>query len=189
MMTMIRRITGYLSDISPGSAIIDVHGIGYLVAVPTQPEYLTLSGEVTFDTYLAVRETALDLYGFLSSTEHLCFIQLLNIPKIGPKSALAILSQARPEMIAHAVANNDSEALHKLSGIGKKTCESIVHYFRSKEIILVSDYESALSSTQTDAIEALVTLGYDRGAAREIIKEQPSGNTLNELITTGIKNL
>jgi len=186
---MIRRLTGQVIENDPSSVTLDVHGVGYLIAVPTQPEYTTQHGEVTLHTYLAVRETALDLYGFLTTLELTCFTTLLNIPKIGPKSALAIMSQARPEMIATAVSSNDPAELQHLSGIGKKTCESIIHYFKSKDINLGITIKDNLPPVHADAIEALVTLVYDRGLARELIRSQTTDLSLNALITYGIKNL
>jgi len=186
---MIRRLTGHVIENDPSNVTLDVHGVGYLIAVPAQSEYTTLHGEITLHTYLAVRETALDLYGFLTPLEHTCFTTLLNIPKIGPKSALAIMSQARPAMIAEAVLGNDPTKLQRLSGIGKKTCESIVQYFKNKNIDLGITPTDILPPVHADAIEALVTLGYDRGLARELIRTQPPDLSLNALITYGIKNL
>ena len=129
---MIRSLTGEIDDIGENWLVVNVHGVGYLVGTPTLQNHFTENSTITLHTYLAVRETALDLYGFPHKTELEMFELLLGIPKIGPKSALQILCQATPSLLAEAAQKNDGVYLHKLSGIGKKTAENITQYLHSK---------------------------------------------------------
>jgi holliday junction DNA helicase RuvA len=122
---MIRSITGTITDATLSSIVIDVQGIGYLVHITKLPT-TALGSTITVWTYLAVRETALDLYGFSTRDELELFELLLSLPKIGPKSAQQILTQAEIELLKKAVTEDDPVYLAKMSGMGKKTAEKVV---------------------------------------------------------------
>lgn len=190
---MIRSLTGTIDDIGENWLVVNVHGVGYLVACPTLQNHFSEGTTVTLYTYLAVRETALDLYGFPEKAELTMFELLLNIPKIGPKSALQILCQATPTLLVEAAQKNDAVYLHKLSGIGKKTAENIVQYLHSKLEILPTSGTSPtdhLTNIQTDAIDVLVSLGYDMSTARETILEiSMVDSTVNSLVTQALKQI
>jgi len=190
---MIRTLTGTITRANNQSIILDVRGVGYLVGTPNMDGGLQTDDSVTLHTYLAVRETALTLFGFTSEFELEMFELLLNIPKIGPKSALQILTQATPNLLIEAAQKNDGVYLHKISGIGKKTSENVVQYLHGK----VSDFESVpntpvdnFTQTQTDAIDALVSLGYELSAARETVKHLANkDSTVNSLVTQALKQI
>jgi Holliday junction DNA helicase RuvA len=190
---MIRSLTGTIDALGENSLVVNVHGVGYLVGCPTLQNHFTEGSTVTLHTYLAVRETALDLYGFPEKAELAMFELLLNIPKVGPKSALQILCQATPNLLIEAAQKNDGVYLHKLSGIGKKTAENIVQYLHSKLGSLpaaVSAPIDHLSATQTDAIDVLVSLGYDMTTAREtILALSVADSTVNTLVTQALKQI
>ncbi len=173
--------------------VINVNGVGYLVATPTLTNTYQSGSTATLQTYLAVRETALDLYGFPQKEELNMFELLLGVPKVGPKSALAIMTQATPSLLAESAHKNDGAYLHKLSGIGKKTCENIVQYLSGKLELLPDTTivaEGALEQTQTDAIDALISLGYDMNTARETIMALPTEKeTVNSLVTKALKQM
>jgi len=187
---MIRTITGTVTDSGSGWVVIEVNGIGYYVACPVTTNVSTRA-TVTLYTYLAVRETALDLYGFSTDSERAMFSLLLNIPKIGPKSAHQIMGQATPQLLAEAAHKNDAAYLHKLSGIGKKTCENVVQYLNQKLEDLPVSFAttgSATDAVQTDAIDALVALGYDVTSARETILALDTDDaSVNTLVTLALK--
>lgn len=190
---MIRSLTGEIDDIGENWLVVNVRGVGYLVGCPTLTNHFTVGSTVTLHTYLAVRETALDLYGFPHKTELEMFELLLGIPKIGPKSALQILCQATPSLLAEAAQKNDGVYLHKLSGIGKKTAENITQYLHGKLELLpaaASAGADSLTAVQTDAIDALVALGYDMTTARETVLEVADENsTVNSLVTHALKQM
>jgi Holliday junction DNA helicase RuvA len=188
---MIRSLTGTIDDVGDNWLVVSVRGVGYLVACPTLQNHFTEGNTVTLHTYLAVRETALDLYGFPHQTELAMFELLLGVPKVGPKSALAVLCQATPTLLAEAAQKNDGVYLHKLSGIGKKTAENITNYLHGKldQIPTTITTETAsLTAIQTDAIDALVALGYDMNTARETILEIcDDDSTVNSLVAAALK--
>ena len=190
---MIRTLTGTIQEISDNLIVINVHDVGYLVRCPTTINSFALGEIITLYTYLAVRETALDLYGFTDPIELSMFELLLSIPKIGPKSALQILSQATPALLVEATHKKDGVYLHKLSGVGKKTAENIVQYLSEKidhlpaSIVATTDN---LNQIQTDAIDALISLGYDTSTARDTIMQLSSEeSTVNSLVTQALKRI
>jgi Holliday junction DNA helicase RuvA len=191
---MLRQIEGIIVHATAGTVTVSVHGVGFLVHTPTDRYSLVPGDQVLLHTYLAVRENALDLYGFLEEKERECFELLLLVPKIGPKSALQVLSQADPDLIATAIVLGDSEHLHKISGIGKKTAANIVTALAGKIDATAAkvDTPSApisapLSTAQKDAIDALVTLGYDQKDAQvQVLKLDATleAKTLIQLVLT-----
>jgi len=190
---MIRTLTGDITYIGDNSLVVDVNGVGYLVGCPTITNQFILGTTVTLHTYLAVRETALDLYGFPQHTELEMFELLLGIPKVGPKSALQILCQATPTLLIESAHKRDGVYLHKLSGIGKKTCENIVQYLQNKLDKLptpTTTTTDSLNQIQTDAIDALIALGYDTTTAREaILNFNDDTMTVNSLVTQALRQI
>ncbi|MEM9336688.1 MAG: Holliday junction branch migration protein RuvA [Patescibacteria group bacterium] len=191
---MIRSLSGTVEQVDPASLVVSVQGVGYLVAVRNGGDY-TLNDEVTLWTYLAVRETALDLYGFATRDELEIFELLLTLPKVGPKSAMQILAQADIELLKQAVANDDASYLSKMSGIGKKTAEKIVHELKDKfaDLGAVGADASAVvptTSHHADAIDALISLGYPERDARKAVQNLPAEvATTNEAVRTALKVL
>jgi Holliday junction DNA helicase RuvA len=178
---MIRRIRGEIVSVEVFSVVVDVHGIGYLVRTPSAIEHFHEGETITMHTHLAVRENALDLYGFLMTEELEMFILLIGLPKIGPKSAMLILSQADVSLLRKAALSGDASYLSKISGIGKKSAEKIVLGLRDKfgaEDIVRGDY----SDTDHDVIDALITLGYSQKESRDALQKMSlatasAGNT------------
>ena len=192
---MIRSLTGTIKSIGDNYLVLDVRGVGYFIASPTLSNTYSLNQTICLNTHLAVRETALDLYGFPEKSELEMFELLLAIPKIGPKSALQIMTQATPTLLSEAAHKNDALYLHKLSGIGKKTAEKIVE-FLSKKLdslpsgVTINPSIPDLNQIQTDAIDALVALGYDTMSAREvIINMKDDYATVNSLVTKALKQI
>ncbi len=191
---MIRMLTGEIVNIAEGYVTITVNNIGYLVGTSTKTTLYKLGDLVTLHTHLAVRENALDLYGFTSVSELDMFELLMDVPKIGPKSALQIMNQASPTLLLEAIGKKDAPYLHKLSGIGKKTCENIVQFLHDKieGLAFATDFQfgTNLTQAQTDAIDALVSLGYDLTTARESVKNlDGTGVTGSDLIKQALKQM
>lgn len=190
--TMIRMIVGEVAAVRENYITVISNGIGYLIGTNTKGTNFRAGDSVTLHTHLAVRETALDLYGFTTETELDIFELLMLVPKIGPKSALQVMNQASPTLLLEAIGKKDATYLHKLSGIGKKTCENIVQFLHEKVegISLATELgvTTGLTAVQTDAIDALVSLGYDLTSARAAVKEL-SGETTNDLIKQALKQM
>jgi Holliday junction DNA helicase RuvA len=196
---MIRHIQGTVADVHPLYVVIDVHGVGYLVHT-TAKTGCVLNEKIKLHTYLAVRENALDLYGFTTAEELSFFVLLLTLPKIGPKSALQILSQAEVSLLQSAILSQDATHLSKMSGITKKTAEKIVlglkdafdsvGYSYGTDVISTTSEQSAFTS---DTIDALITLGYPQADARKAVQqlliEKPEIIKVNDAIREVLKIL
>lgn len=169
---MISHLSGNLFAKEPGTVIIDVGGVGYRVHV-SNATFAALPVEegtlVSLYTHLAVREDAMDLYGFSDRDEMTLFEMLLSVSGIGPKSALAILSLATAATLRTAIATNDVSYLTKVSGIGKKTAEKIILELKDK----LGSYAGIGPELKEDAdvVEVLVSLGYGRDEARGAVKK------------------
>lgn len=175
-VAMISRISGTIVEVAMNHVIIDVQGIGYKVFLTADTLHTLKNGKpATFWTHLAVREDALDLYGFPTKTDQRFFELLISVSGIGPKSALNILSLASPETLMGAIRTGSTSHLTKISGIGKKTAEKIILDLSDKvgAIVLDSDSKgtSAGLSSDLDAIEALTSLGYGADEARDALKK------------------
>lgn len=171
---MISRLTGHIAHIDTKYIILDVKGVGYKVA--TTVDIISKlgkdNGEVTLWTYLAVRENAMDFYGFLSISELNFFELLITISGIGPKTALGILNSASIEALETAIQTGETSHLTKVSGIGKKVAEKIVMELKDKveKITHTPEAKSAMRG-DADVIEALKGLGYRDSEARDALKE------------------
>lgn len=172
---MIGRLSGEISHIDERCVILDVGGVGYKIFLTGDALHTATTGtKATFWTHLAVREDALDLYGFSRKKEKDFFELLIGVSGIGPKSALNILSLVSSDQLASAIRAGSTAHLVKVSGIGRKTAEKIVLELKDKlgaiESVDIRELGAAMSSDM-DAIEALKALGYDADDAREALKK------------------
>lgn len=158
-MTLIGCIRGRVLDHQPESVLLDVQGIGYQVHTTTH-FHAQASEDLTLWTHLAVRENSLDLYGFIDRSSRDLFVLLLNIPKVGPKSALQILNKASESLIWECAAANDHTRLAKTSGLGAKTAEKVVLELADHAPPPESHSQQAPTNDTQDIAEALVALGY-----------------------------
>ena len=130
---MIARLRGKPAANTPEGLVLDVGGVGYLVhATPTAVRKGDSADEITVETYLHVREDALQLYGFADRSERELFVQLLAVSGIGPKVALAIVSGSPVAELRRAIVRGDSARFQAIPGIGKKTAERIVLELKEK---------------------------------------------------------
>jgi Holliday junction DNA helicase RuvA len=175
---MISMLRGHILETNERSITLDVSGVGYKVFVTEDSLHTLKKGaEATLWTYLAVREDAMDLYGFLSRKEKDFFELLITVSSIGPKTALNILSLVSADTLAGAIRTGSTAHLVKVSGIGRKTAEKIVLELKDKMGALHGADDAGLTagmSSDMDAIEALKILGYDADEAREALKKVPA---------------
>ena len=155
---MIARLRGKPVARTADGLLIDVGGVGYLVAA-TSGALRKAEGaaEVTVDTYLHVREDLLQLYGFADTGERELFVQLLSVNGVGPKVALAIVSGSTPGDLRRAIALEDTARFEAIPGIGKKTAQRVVLELKEK---LGAASEAPAPSGDLVARDALVELGY-----------------------------
>jgi Holliday junction DNA helicase RuvA len=168
---MIAQIRGRVLDKTEAWAVIEMGGIGFKVFLaPRTMAGLPAAGhEVRLFTYLAVKEDALDLYGFLDDRERSFFEQLISVSGVGPRSALAILSVADVPRLAAAIREGRPDLLTQAAGIGRKTAERIVVELRNRVGDASSGATVATMESDTDALEALMNLGYRREDARDAL--------------------
>jgi len=175
---MIGKLTGrYRGDAGEGLSLVDVGGVGYAVRIPVSASLPPEGGEIELFIHTAVREDAIDLYGFPSKDALSFFRLLMSVSGIGPKTALNILSMSDIPSLGRAIARGDATTLHKLFGIGKKSAERIVVELKDKLLLSgdsgVSDEHPFHISENTDAFEALQSLGYSAAESRRALQEVP----------------
>jgi Holliday junction DNA helicase RuvA len=184
---MIGHLKGNILAQDLKSIILDVAGVGYKVFTNTSTLPTGKTQTLELWTYLAVRETALDLYGFATQEELHFFELLMTVSGIGPKSAMGILSIATIPNLRHAITSGDVSHLTKVSGIGKKNAEKIVLELKDKLDGLSTDMSHSVSG-DVDALEALKSLGYGEREAREALKKA-EGDTTEKKVRSALKNL
>ena len=166
---MISRLRGAPAGRTVDGLVVDVGGIGYLVnATPSVLRRADGAAEVTVETYLHVREDALQLYGFADAAERGLFVQLLGVSGIGPKVALAVVSSASPQELQRAIALRDSARFQAIPGIGKKTAERIVLELEGS-IGAVAEISEPGAPRELVARDALVELGYSLVEAEQAL--------------------
>ena len=174
---MIGLLRGRLLEKRPNQVILDVGGVGYLVAVPlsTFAALADLHAEVTLLIHTHVREDALALYGFLSAREKHFFELLLGASGVGPSLALKILSGMNVEELVPAIRTGDLARLTKIPGVGRKTAERMVVELKDKlEAVAIETEKPALASpagVEADVKSALLNLGYDERSADTALAE------------------
>jgi Holliday junction DNA helicase RuvA len=159
---VIARLRGRPAVRAAESVVLDVGGVGYLVhATPTVLRAAQRSEEITVETYLHVREDALQLYGFADADERELFEHLLSVSGVGPKVALAIVSGSPPRELHRAIVLEDTARFQAIPGIGKKTAQRVVLELKEKLAGDVGPIPLAVGrSGDSVARDALVELGF-----------------------------
>ena len=166
---MISRLRGTPAGQTADGLVLDVGGVGYLVnATPSVLRRADGAAEVTVETYLHVREDALQLYGFADAAERSLFVQLLGVSGIGPKVALAVVSSASADELQRAIALDDSTRFQAIPGIGKKTAERIVLELEGSVVAAVPT-PAGEAPRELVARDALVELGYSLVEAEQAL--------------------
>jgi holliday junction DNA helicase RuvA len=172
---MFDYLKGNLAFFDPTKVVLDVGGIGYRLLIPIR-SYSELPSIGTFlqlFTSLVIREDAHTLFGFLKQQERDLFEILITLSGVGPKTALALIGHLDYEHFYLAISENNLPLLHKVPGIGKKTAERLVIEMRDKLKILDKSYPVSSETKDrkaTDALQALIHLGYPTFAAQKAVK-------------------
>lgn len=200
---MIGRLVGKVISIEDSTLTLDVSGVGYEVQIPAgtlgrlpSPDP---TGPVTLCVHTHVREEALELFGFASSTERAVFRLLIATPNVGPKSALGILSSLPPPDLAAAVADRDLARLTSISGVGKKTAERLVLELREKLPRLgplrTSGKAAAAPRDEGDSkrlLGALTNMGYRQAEAERAVValgDRVGNESLSDLLKAALAHL
>lgn len=194
---MIAELSGKLLRKAPDHTVIDVHGVGYLVAMSIHSYYQLpeLGQPVRVLVHTHVREDALQLFGFLDAEEKALFLLLTSVSGIGPKLALNILS-GRPYTELHAaIEAGDLARLVAIPGVGKKTAERIVVELRDKLKQLPKDTPSLpgglATADDSEAMSALVNFGYKRADAERVVRDVVAAGAteLEAILRAALKKL
>ena len=173
---MYYSLQGTLALAKPGVAVVVCGGVGYkcYISDTTLGALPKVGQEAFLYTYLAVREDALDLYGFAEEAESDFFKLLISVSGVGPKAGLAILSELPPDRLAVAIAAGDAKAIARAKGVGGKTAQRVIIELQGKLGVLgetVSTEQVAAvgavnaSGNAADAVEALTAFGYSKSEA------------------------
>lgn len=198
-------LNGELTYRDLSTCVIDCGGVGYKLTVSmlTSEALMTKLGkQVKLFTHLAVREDGIELFGFGSYEEKECFNRLTSVSGIGPKAAMSILSTMTPEKLAVAICTDDKKAIAKAPGIGAKSAARIILELKDKmsiEAFGVADVSAENNSSASvfvtnsafsEAVEALIVLGYDKGTIMAALKKiDPSVSDISEIIKQALKRL
>lgn len=202
---MIAQLTGSLVRSEANSLVLDVNGVGYLVFVPTTVLVnLPPTGDkLTIQTHLVTRgqpDFDMTLYGFRDMAELNAFKLLIAVSGVGPKVALAILSNSDVSELARALSTNDTRVLTKIPGVGPKMAQKLclelgdkmaAFAFETRTERMTEGKQTAeVNAAYEDAIEALVGLGYSRADARRAVdralSNAPDKATTSALVTGGL---
>lgn len=201
---MIAYIKGILIQATSSFAIIETSGLGYKVFIPSSllGKLPQIQEQVILHTSFVIRELSQTLYGFLSSQERDLFEALMNVTGIGPKMALSVIGHLSGSELHQAILNHDIITLSKVPGIGKKTAERLIIEMRDKIAALLpldpSEFTVSLKSDPqaqkiSDAMSALINLGYNQMTAqkamKKTLKDLPENSELGDLITAALKNM
>ncbi len=197
---MIVTLRGKLTEKLPLKIIVEVAGIGYGVETPMSTFYKLpdVGADIFLFTHLVVREDAHLLFGFGTERERALFQALIKVSGIGPKVALSILSSLDADIFMQCILDNNLSSLVRVPGVGKKTAERLIIEMRDKIQHIDSVSRSALSaldliiqsSPQSDALSALISLGYKQEIARAAIsKWKGDSPSTEDLIKFALQNI
>lgn len=186
---MIGSLKGTIQHKSNSYIILETQGVGYKVFItPILMFEVKIGQTLSLVTMTYVREDQITLYGFQTLPELEFFELLLTVSGVGPKSALGIMSLASLDMIKSAIVSEDPSVFTKVSGIGRKTAERVIIELKDK---LKNQADAApIAKEHSDALDALLALGYSQQEAREALKAVPSSvSNLQDKVKLALKTL
>lgn len=195
---MIATLTGKVADVGGEGCIIDVNGVGYRVLMPLPAlETLSRTAEpVKIYTHFHLREDGASLFGFLTPEEKAIFEKIIGVSGIGPKTALAILSNLSGDTLREAIENEDHRVLTGVSGVGLKTAQRLILELKGKlGRVTGTEGQKGVSryvSVTGDAVDALVALGYpqkEAAAAVDAVYQKDTKLTTPEMVRLALRNL
>ena len=200
---VIGRLRGTLAEKQPPHLLLDVNGVGYELEVPMTTLYrLPSVGEaVTLHTHLVIREDAHLLYGFFEKRERELFRELIRLNGVGPKLALALMSGLEVDELVRCVQAQDTAALVKVPGVGKKTAERLLVELKDRfkawesipsiaPLVVEPQQAQAVSSAENDAVSALISLGYKpQEASRAVAAVKEDGLSSEDMIRRALRGM
>lgn len=198
---MIYSVTGNVVDFDVNSVAVDVNGVAFrcMTTFTTSQKCASMGAKVMLYTYLNVREDAMELFGFYDKAEMDCFKMLITVNGVGPKMALAILSEMSADKVALSIAAGDHKALTKANGVGPKLAQRICMELKDKvgSLAVGGTVEADLSavsatlenSNTAEAVAALEMLGYSQSEASVAVSKIDSSLSVENIIKQALKLL
>lgn len=191
---MISFVRGNLFSKDENSVTIDVGGIGYRVLVPVRTlEKMHTGEEIFLNTYFAVREDAMELYGFAEKEDLKMFEKLITVSGVGPKAAINLLSAFSSGELGTAIVLSDAKKIATAQGIGAKTAQRIILELKDKisdetltSGIVGEDMAPASAVVDKEAVSALMALGYTASEAQNAIKKAGCKDTVEETVKAAL---
>lgn len=197
---MIYNISGTITYVGDQFLVVECSGIGFkcFSSLSTLKSVGRTGEKINLFTYLSVKEDALDLFGFATEEELSFFKLLITVSGVGPKAAVAVLSELEPSRLALAIASGDVKSITRANGVGKKTAERIVLELKDKVANVASsnDMQSVASaaavveeSAAGEAVAALVALGFNKSDAAVVVGAMDKSLSADEMIRLGLRQL
>lgn len=198
---MFSYITGRVAEKGANHIVVDVNGVGFKIytSLNTLQDTSIAAGErATFHTYMYIKEGIMDLYGFSTKEELTLFELLITVSGVGAKGATAVLSVANPSKLALSIVTGDIATIKQASGIGTKTAQRISLELKDKikNESLVSDetdafepVQAADTSARSEAISALMVLGYSANEAQKAVAAVSDAEGVEEIVKLALKKL
>ena len=196
---MIYSLNGKLIYSDPTTAVVECGGVGYgcRVTYNTLQRLPDIGQNVLLYTYLNVREDAVDLFGFFEKEELECFKLLITVNGVGPKAAIAILSELSPNSLRVAISQSDTKTITRAQGVGPKMAQRIVLELKDKVGVAISDEDDngvsvssgSSSDSKNEAVSALVALGYSQSEAQKAISNCDLTKDTEQIIKDALKYL
>jgi Holliday junction DNA helicase RuvA len=186
---MIGRLEGALELVDPGTVVITTGGVGYRVSISLRAfQQLSGADRAALWIHTRLRDDTIELFGFPERAELAAFERLIGVAGVGPRTALAVLSALNPGELAEAVQSGDTGRLQKSPGVGQKTAQRIVLELAGR----LEEVAPGAGDRRTDAISALVNLGYSQRDARQVVDQvlsDRSGGDLKDLLRLALQRL
>lgn len=193
---MYAHIRGIVDTVLPDRCVIDAGGVGYELFCSSNTLKKLLPGrEAKLLAHFHLAQDAVALYGFADEAERAMFRKLISVSRIGPKVALNVLSVLSPEDVALAVVTDNAAAFDRVQGMGRKTAARVILELKEKveadSMIPAgrADAAESASAIRTEAIAALVSLGYDGALAGRVVADLPEKSTVEEMIKSALREI
>ena len=199
---MIYCLTGKIVKKSMSAVVLSCGGVGYYAQCPASVAGALpgVGKEATIYTVMSITENDVSLYGFATEQQQACFEMLIAVSGVGPKVGLAILSVMEPDRVALAISAGDHKAFKAASGVGPKLAQRIVLELKDKvakgfvDGISLEDVAGASADTQasqgsSQAIAALVSLGYSQSEAALAVSKIDAALPVEEIIKLALRSM
>ena len=191
---MYAYISGIVDEILTDRAVLEAGGVGYeLFCSAMTLKRLHAGQKERLYTHLHLAEGIMALYGFYEPEEKDMFRRLLTVTRVGPKLALSVLSVLTPSDVAGAIVTNNAAAFDRVSGMGRKTAQRVLLELKERveasEMLGSSGANVDAPDIRSEAVAALVSLGYDGLAAGKAVAAIEQAESVEALITAALRKM